>query len=325
LRNYAAAPVTTTTDSAEVLRAREHAVFPKDRRIRASDGTRIAYTVRGDGDAIPVAFINGWTCSDAYWVGIGPGVTGAGHRAVFLDTRAHGESGVPRSPGLCARNLRAEDVDPARLANDVLEVLDDAGIERAALAGHSMGVQTIIECYRQAPDRVAALIPIAGTFENPVKTFADLAVLDRLYPIAESLFRFVPFEALRPFIRRTANPSIGHRVVQMIHVGGPKVQEAHLAPHMAQIGDVNFSVLFRMMSELRRHHTAELLPTIAAPTLVLAGRKDLFTPPSVQQAMADLIPDAEINWYEEAGHMLPIEEPEALTTAIVDFLERRVR
>ena len=87
--------------------------------------------------------------------------------------------------------------------------------------------------------------------------------------------------------------------------------------------DVNFSVLFKMMSELRRHHTAELLPTISVPVLVLAGRKDVFTPPSVQQIMADVIPGAEIVWWEEAGHMLPIEEPEELTAAILDFATRR--
>jgi pimeloyl-ACP methyl ester carboxylesterase len=318
-------PTTIDVDSPEVLRARENAVFPKDRRIRASDGTRIAYTVVGSGEGVPVVFINGWTCSDAYWVGIGPGVVAAGHPTVFIDTRGHGESGLPRSPGLCAHNLRAEDVDPARLALDVLEVLDDAGIGRAVLAGHSMGVQTIVETYRQAPTRVAGLIPIAGTFENPVKTFANLAVLDRLYPIAERLFRVVPFEALRPFIRRTASPSVGHRAVQLIRVGGPKVREEHLAPHMAQIGDVNFSVLFKMMSELRRHHTRDLLPAIDVPVLVLAGRKDLFTPPAVQQVMAEVIPEAEIAWFDEAGHMLPIEEPEELTAAIADFLKRRIR
>ncbi len=41
--------------------------------------------------------------------------------------------------------------------------------------------------------------------------------------------------------------------------------------------------------------------------------------------MAGLIPDAEIVWWEEAGHMLPIEEPEELTAAILDFLRRRIR
>ena len=312
------------TDSATVLRAREHAVFRKDRRIKASDGTRIAYTVVGDGDGIPVVFSNGWTCSDAYWVGIGPGVVDAGYRAVFIDTRGHGESGLPRDPGFAARNLKPIDVDPTRLANDVLEVLDDAGIDRAVFAGHSMGVQTIMQIYRLAPERVAALIPVAGTFENPIKTFFNFPVLDRAYPVAEFMFRFLPFEVARGFIRRTASPSVGLKAVQLIKVGGPKVTEENLAPHMAQVGDVNFSVLFKMMSELRRHRTYDLLPNINVPVLVLAGRKDLFTPPSVQDVMAERMPDIEVVWWDEAGHMLPIEEPEECAAAIVDFLKRRV-
>lgn len=319
------APSLQRPDSPEVLRAREHAVFGKDRRVAASDGTRIAYTVVGDGDGIPIAFANGWTCSDAYWIDVGPAVVDAGHRAVFIDTRGHGESGLPRSPGIAASRLRPEDVSPERLAFDMLEVLDDAGIERAVLAGHSMGVQTIVECYRQAPDRVAALIPVAGTYENPVKTFFNTPWFDRLYPAAELLFKVLPFEVFRPYVRRTANGESGLKAVQALKIGGPKVTAEHITPHMAQIGDVNFSVLFRMMSQLRRHRTADLLPTIDTPVLVLAGRLDVFTPPVVQQAMADEIPGAEIVWFEEAGHMLPIEEGAAVAAAMIDFVKRRVR
>ena len=264
------------------------------------------------------------TCSDGYWAGIGPVVIAAGHRAVFLDTRGHGESGLPRAPGLCARNLRDEDVSVVRLATDILDVLTDAGIERAALVGHSMGVQALFEAFRIAPERVAALIPIAGTYENPVKTFANKPVLDRLYPVADVVFRFVPFEAMRPFMRRTANAGLGLRVVKLIHVAGPKVTAEALAPHLAQVGDTNFSVLFRMMSQMRKHSTADLLPHVTAPTLVLAGRKDVFTPPSVQQRMADLVPSGEIVWFADGGHMLPIEEPAAVAVAINEFLARRV-
>jgi pimeloyl-ACP methyl ester carboxylesterase len=306
------------------LLARDNAVWPKDRTVRVSDGTRIAYTVVGDGPRTPVVFLNGWTCSDGYWAGIGPAVIAAGHPAVFLDTRGHGESGLPRAPGICARNLRDEDVSVERLAWDILDVMSDAGIDRAALTGHSMGVQALFEAYRQAPTRVAALMPVAGTYENPVRTFADKPVLDRLYPVADVLFRFVPFEALRPFMRRTANPDLGLRVVKLIHVAGPKVTAEALAPHLAQVGDTNFSVLFRMMSQMRKHSTADLLPRVQAPTLVLAGRLDVFTPPGVQQRMADLVPGSEIVWFEEGGHMLPIEEPVAVAAAMNDFLARRV-
>jgi pimeloyl-ACP methyl ester carboxylesterase len=305
-------------------RAAEYAIFAKDRRVTVSDGTTIAYTVVGaGGDRTPVVFVNGWTCPDAYWVGIGPSIVDAGHPAVFVDTRGHGQSGLPRPPGFAARNLRDDDVAVDRLARDLTEVLDDAGIETAAFVGHSMGVQLIFELLRVAPERVAALVPVAGTFENPVRSFADLPVLDRIYPVADVLFRLVPFELLRPVMARIDSPEFGLRVVKAIRVAGPKVTADHLAPHVSQIADVNFSVLWRMMSALRLHSTADLLPSTDVPVLVLAGRRDLFTPPSVQQRMADLIPDAEIVWFEDSGHMLPVEEPEGITNALLDFLERR--
>ncbi|GAC1321131.1 MAG: hypothetical protein NVSMB12_21140 [Acidimicrobiales bacterium] len=294
--------------------------------MEVSDGTPIAYTVLGAaGASVPVVFINGWTCSDSYWSRIGPAVMAAGHPVVYLDLRGHGESGLPRDPGFAARDLRDEDVSADRLARDVAEVIAAAGYERAALVGHSMGVQAMVEVARVAPERVAALVPVAGTFENPVKSFANLPFLDHLYPAADALFKVLPFELLRPLMRGDRNPETSVRLIRAIRVGGPKVTADDVAGHMAHVGEVNFSVLFKMMSGLRRHRTADFLPSITAPTLVLAGSRDVFTPPRVQRRMAELIPGAEIVWFPEGGHLLPAEEPDAIAAAIVAFLERRVQ
>lgn len=304
-------------------RAHSEAVFPKDRFVWASDGTRLAYTVRGGtGPATPVVFVNGWSCTDSYWSILGPAVAASGHPAAFVDMRGHGESGLPRPPGPAARGLRPGDLSPRRLAEDILEVLDDAGFPQAVLVGHSMGVQAIVETCLRAPHRVAGLVPIAGTFENPVRTFADLAFLDGVYPVAELAFRFLPLEALRPAVRRLVTPAVGHRAARLIGLAGPRVRAEQVAAHVAHIGDANFSVLFRMMSEMRRHETAAELPRINCPVLVLAGRKDFFTPPSVQQKMADLIPGAELVWFDDGGHLLPVEEPEGVVAAVLDFLDR---
>lgn len=305
-------------------KAHQRAAFPKDRDLTVSDGTRIAYTVRGDGPRVPVVFVNGWSCTDGYWITIGPAVAAAGHRAIFLDMRGHGESGLPRRPGIAARDLSAQNVAPERLAADLVEVLDDAGVERAVLAGHSIGVEVIVETCRTAPERVAGLVAIAGTFENPVKTFAQKPVLDRIYALGEFIFPFLPFEGLRPVLRRIAQPAVARRFIQATGIGGPSVQVEDIASHMAHIGEVNFSVLLKMLSGLRRHHTEEFLPEIAVPTLILAGRRDWFTPASVQQRMADLIPGSELVWFDDAGHLLPIEAPDKVAGAIVDFLARRV-
>ena len=313
---------TRTRESASAL----HAVFPKDRWFETSDGTRIAYTVVGHGTGTPVVFMNGWTCSDAYWKRIGPAVVEAGHPAVFFDTRGHGQSGVPRAPGLFAKNLTRDDVSVRRVATDIIELLDDAGLDRAALAGHSMGVQGIFEAYRVAPERIAALIPIAGTYENPVPTFADKPVLDRLFPIGNALLTRVPFALLKPAMSQAHRmpPEFGMKVIRTILRTSPEVTYEDVEAHVRQIGDVDFSVLWRMMAEMREHSAADVLPTITIPVLVLGGERDHFTPPFVQHRMHEAIPDSELVLFPEGGHLLPVEEAEGIVTHIVDFLARRV-
>ncbi len=310
--------------SPRVARAHEYATFPKDRAVVVSDGTRIAFTVRVGGPTVPVVFVNGWTCSDAYWAKIATAVVAAGYTTVFLDLRGHGESGLPRRPGVAARHLRAEDVSADRLARDVVEVMDAAGLDRAVLVAHSIGVQIAVEVCRIAPERVAGLVAVAGAFENPVKTLLDLPILDRMYPIADAFVRFLPLEVLRPVLRRVAKPSLGRRVAAAIGAAGPKVTPQDMAAHMRHVGDVNFSVLLKMLSSLRAHRTAAFLPEIKAPTLVLAGRHDLFTPPSVPEQMARTIPGAAILWFEHAGHLLPVEEPDGAARALLRFLAERV-
>ena len=305
--------------------AQEYACFPKDRFITTTDGTPIAYTVVGDGTEVPVLFVNGWSCTDTYWSGIAPVLVESGHPALLVDTRGHGQSGLPRPPGFNSSGLRPEDVSVERVAADFIEVLDDAGIEQAALAGHSIGVQLIFEIYRQAPERVAALLPVAGTFENPVRTFAGKPVLDRLFPVADALFRFLPFGFLQPLVRRISAPETALTMLQALKVAGPKVTAERIAPHVVQICEIDFSVLWRMIGGFRNHRAAALLPEVAAPTLVFAGKKDLFAPPEVQHRMHDLIHQSEIVWFDEGGHMLPAEEPEAIAAAMLEFLTRRAR
>ena len=293
--------------------------------MEVSDGTRVAFTVLGGGSKVPVVFVNGWTCSDGYWMKIGTAVVAAGYPGVFLDLRGHGESGLPRHPGVAARRLRAEDVSAERLARDVVEVIDAAGLDRAVLVGHSIGVQIVVEVCRIAPERVAGLVAVAGAFENPVQTLADRRILDRLYPIADA-FRAVPATrgpaAGAP--SRRATPTLGRRVAGAVGATGPNVTPEDMAAHMRHIGDLNFSVLLKMLSSLRAHRTAGFLPEITAPTLVLAGRRDLFTPPSVAEQMASSIPGAEIVWFEHAGHLLPVEEPGGTARALLRFLAERV-
>ncbi len=308
--------------------AADFAVWVKDRFVAASDGAELAYTIVGrDGGRTPVVFMNGWMCPDAYWKRVVPAVMAAGHPAVLFDTRGHGQSTLPYDGARCARDIPIEDVSVNRVARDIIEILDDAGIDRAVLSGHSMGVQGIFEAYRiGGPERVAGLVPVAGTYENPVPTFMEKDVLDRLFPVGDALLSRIPFRSMRPVMKHAHRMPSG---ITMKIVGGllrtaEVVSYADIEPHVKIIGEVDFSTMWRMMSGMRHHSAVDVLPTIEVPVLILGGERDHFTPPSVQHRMHALIPGSELILYPDGGHLLPVEEADAIARDLVDWLARKV-
>ena len=64
---------------------------------------------------------------------------------------------------------------------------------------------------------------------------------------------------------------------------------------------------------------------ISAPTLVVCGKDDRATEPAQSEAIARGIPGAKLVWIDDAGHMSAIEKPEAVSAAIVPFVEAHLR
>jgi pimeloyl-ACP methyl ester carboxylesterase len=186
-------------------------------------------------------------------------------------------------------------------------------------------VQGIFEAYRVGgPERVAGIVPVAGTFENPVPTFMEKEVLDRLFPIADVLFGHLPFHLLQPVMAQTQRmpKSFTMRIIKAILRTGENVQFEDVERHVRMISEVDFGIMWRMMSGMRHHSAADILPTIKVPVLILGGLRDHFTPPSVQHRMHDLMPDSEMVLFPEGGHLLPVEEAEGITQAMTEWLDR---
>ncbi|CAN5572549.1 alpha/beta hydrolase [soil metagenome] len=301
-----------------------YALFAKEARVVADDGTPIAYTVRNpDGPKVPVLFANGWTCSDAYWVDLVPAMEDRGHPCIVPDTRGHGRSGLPRPADRGARNLTIDDVSMARIARDLITVLDDAGVDRALVVGHSMGVQSALEVYRQIPDRVVGMVLLAGTYENPAKTFYGSSIGDRLFPVLGAAMRWFP-EVVKP-VQATIGPAnVGHFGARLAKAAGPKATAAQLHPYLLHLKSADLSVVMLMAGATRAHSAADLLAEISVPTLVVAAGSDVFTPARCSEAMHHRIAGSELITFPDAGHTLPVEEPIAIATAIDDFVERRL-
>src|SRR4051812_15087830 len=112
-------------------------------------------TLAGDdaGQGTPVVLLHGLTATRRYVVMGSTALQRSGHRVVAYDARAHGHSdgGGPYTY--------------ERLADDLLALLDDREIDRAVLAGASMGAHTLARFARTHPERVAGLAIITPAFD----------------------------------------------------------------------------------------------------------------------------------------------------------------
>ena len=125
-----------------------------ERMIDAGAGVTLAATDDGDGTA--VVLLHGLTASRRYVVMGSTGLQRAGHRVVAYDARAHGASSpAPEADGYAYPVLCA----------DLVAVLDALGIERAVLAGVSMGAHTCLALALELPERVAGLVAITPAFD----------------------------------------------------------------------------------------------------------------------------------------------------------------
>lgn len=71
---------------------------------------------------------------------------------------------------------------------------------------------------------------------------------------------------------------------------------------------------------LRSYNLLDQLPKITAPTLVIGGRHDWICPPEFSEEIANKIPSANLRIFENSGHLIRVDQPEALRDAIADFL-----
>jgi pimeloyl-ACP methyl ester carboxylesterase len=172
-----------------------------------------------------------------------------------------------------------------------------------ALCGLSMGGYVALEIMRQAPGRVArlALMDTSARADTPEQTRRRRALL----ALSESgMFRGV-------------TPRLLPQLLAPENVAGPLGAEV-----MAMAERVGRPAFHRQQRAImHRLDSRPDLPRIAAPTLVAVGEKDALTPPDLAREMAGLIPGARLAVIPEAGHLPPMETPDAVAGLLRDWLE----
>jgi pimeloyl-ACP methyl ester carboxylesterase len=121
---------------------------------------RIHYVVEGAGDHT-IVLVHCWAGNLGFWREQVPALAGKA-RLILIDLPGHGQSDKPHT---------AYTMD--FFAEAVLAVMRDAHVKKATLIGHSMGAPIICRVYKQAPERVAALVSVDGMLRRPAMTAAQ--------------------------------------------------------------------------------------------------------------------------------------------------------
>jgi pimeloyl-ACP methyl ester carboxylesterase len=202
-------------------------------------------------------------------------------RGAALDLPGHGSS-----PG-AARSTAPE------YAEDVAALMDALGLERAIIAGHSLGGAIALTLALEHPARVSGLILVAAG--------AKLAVHPDILDNLQSNLEAAALRLSGWFWAASVDPAL------------KQAQHTRLLAALpgALLADFSAANSFDARARLGEIH---------APTLIVCGEDDVMTPPKFSRYLHDRIAGSKLAIIPGAGHMLPLEQPDALDAEIGGWL-----
>lgn len=273
-----------------------------------------------DPTGVTVVFVHGYALNQDSWHFQRKALRGR-HRLVCYDHRSHGRSGRSDDAHSTIEQLGAD-----------LRVVLDAVASRGpvVLVGHSMGAMTVMALAEQAPELfgewvtgVALLATSAGDIEQvtlglpgwPGRMMhraapGTLAALARVPTITET--------------GRRAGSELAYTLTRRYAFGNAAT------PELTEFTDEMLSatpigVVSAFFPGFARHNRQASLRTLSRlPVLVVGGTLDRMTPMSHSQAIARLLPSAELLELEGAGHLLILERADEVNEALTGLIERAV-
>ena len=273
--------------------------------LLADDGETLHLRISGSGQ--PLLFLHGWTSSHTVWRPLLEALSP--HCQMFRpDARGHG--GHPLSV--------TQTPDVARLARDVLNLLDHYQLDKVAVVGHSMGALTLWQFIQDfggdrfshiaVIDQSPKLLTDAG-WQNGIygdfdrrRSQALIADLERDFP--EAVLQLIAY-GLNSRARETyERNSSGWQESRK------NLQKLDPAPQIA------------IWKSLVAADYRAALPQIKVPTLLSFGAQSNFYTAATAQYLLDQIPSATLSCYEGADHCPQLLQPERFSSELIDFLRR---
>jgi pimeloyl-ACP methyl ester carboxylesterase len=281
-------PIPVPQEFSEYMNARPNS--PGSVQRITVNGVNLAVEEQGEGPA--VLFVHGYPLDRTIW----RDQVGAleGFRCIAVDLRGMGQSDAPDlgySMPIYAADLAA--------------LLDVLGVDDVVLCGLSMGGYVALEFLRQWRARVRGLVLMdsrADADAPEVRRARDAAAATARERGAGAIA-----DAMLPKMLAPATLSRRPDVAERVRALMSSTPVAGIVGALAAMRD--------------REESVSLLSTLAGvPTLVVVGEADILTPPDQARAMAEAIPGGRLALIPGAGHLPPMEQPEATTASLREFL-----
>jgi pimeloyl-ACP methyl ester carboxylesterase len=251
------------------------------------DGHKVHYKSIGEGKTA-VVFVHGWSCDMTFWKEQVPALAGK-TRVVLVDLPGHGKSDKPKI-----------DYTIELFARGVEAVLQDAGVEKAILAGHSMGTPVVRQYSRLYPKKTQALIAVDGALRNFVK---DPAVIDKI---------------AKQYSEGDFKANMAKFVDRMFTKETPAALKDHIRERMQSAEPHVAASAMRNMFDPKVWQDDK----IVVPLQVISA-KGPFANDDYKAYVLTLNPDTDWRVMSDVGHFLMLENPRTFNEHLLAFLKKQ--
>ena len=240
------------------------------------------------GEGVPLVLLHGYPLDHRIWLPVFPFLRKDVH-IIAPDLRGHGKSPIPN--GMYSMEL---------LVEDVVCLLDKLRIEKAIVAGHSMGGYVTFEFWHIHPERIAGIALVATRANGD----SEERRRDRLQT-AEEVMKAGTTRVVDSMLKKLTKKTGLY----------PELREI-----MEGISPQGVAGILRGIAD--RANATPWLSQIKVPVLVIAGSEDQIVPVEESIEMAEKLPDGKLEVIQDAGHLPMMEDPRKVADCLNDLIFR---
>lgn len=313
------------------------------------NGIRMAYYEAGPTRGVPIIFCHGFPELAFSWRHQIKALSDAGRWVIAPDQRGYGLTDAPEA---------VESYDLENLCQDLVELMDQKGIEKAIFCGHDWGGFVVWFMGIRHPDRVAGVISLNTPFSprspaDPIEIMRN-RLGERMYIVhfqtpgeADAILNADPRKMMDFFMRRPLDMPVesagfaterkpgdpsAFALVDMLQMWGPEfdprpyfLTDEEFDAFAETFERTGFTGGINWYRNFTRNwaNSAHLDYRVNQPSLMIMAEKDAVLPPSSADGMEAIVPDLEKVLITGSGHWTQQEEPEQVNRALLAWLGKR--